>query len=124
MAQNEGLRIVRGNAFNIKIQVEAVRLDGTKVDNFNLAEANAQLKVWHAGQKTAREFVIDGNNAIISFDGTEMLGWYGLEMSGTFESAPWRFAVVQVFQIVETNEKVNVPSWTILTDRPTSWRAF
>ncbi|MBR2016485.1 MAG: hypothetical protein IKA00_04180 [Prevotella sp.] len=117
MAQNEELRIVRGNAFNIKIQVEAVRLDGTKVDNFNLAEANAQLKVWHAGQKTAREFVIDGNNAIISFDGTEMLGWYGLEMSGTFESAPWRFAVVQVFQIVETNEKANVPSWTILTDQ-------
>lgn len=116
MAQNEELRIVRGNAFNIKIQVEAIRLDGTKVDNFNLAESSPQLKVWHAGQKTDKEFVIDGNNAIISFDGTELLGWYGLEMSGTFESAPWRFAVVQVFQIVETNEKANVPSWTILTD--------
>ena len=117
MAQNEELRIVRGTAFNIKIQIEAIRLDGTKVDNFNLAEANPQLKGWHAGQKTAKEFVIDGNNAIISFDGTELLGWYGLEMSGTFESAPWRFAVVQVFQIVETNEKANVPSWTILTDQ-------
>lgn len=116
MVQNEELRIVRGNAFNVKIQVEAIRLDGTKVDNFNLAEANAQLKVWHAGQKTAKEFVIDGNSAIISFADTELLGWYGLEMSGTFESAPWRFAVTQVFQIVETNEKANVPAWTFLTD--------
>ncbi len=113
----EELRIVRGNAFNIEIKVQARRLDGTKVDNFHLADANAQLKVWHAGELTPKEFVVEDNNAIISFDGTQGLGWYGLEMSGTFEGAPWRFAVVQVFQIVETNEKANVPSWTILTDQ-------
>ena len=115
--KTEELRIVRGNAFSIKIQVEAVRLDGTVVEDFNLSEANATLKVWHAGDKQTKTFTIEGNNALIGFDGTEPLGWYGIEMSGTWQDAPWRFAVVQVFQVVETSEKANVPSWTILTDQ-------
>ena len=113
---NQELRIVRGNAFNIKIHVEAVRLDGTKVEDFDLSQSSAILKLIHAGVKNDKEFMIDGNNAIISFDGAELLGWYGVEMTGTFQNLPWRFQVNQVFQIVETNEKANVPSWTILTD--------
>ena len=115
--QNQELRIVRGNAFNIQIQVEAVRLDGQPIEYFRLADANPTLKVWHADQLTTHEFVIDENSVIISFDGNEGLGWYGFEMSGTFEGAPWRFTAVQVLQIVETSEKANIPSWTILTDQ-------
>ena len=113
---NKELRIVRGNAFSIKIHVEAVRLDGTKVEDFDLSQSSAILKLIHAGVKNDKEFMIDGNNAIISFDGAELLGWYGVEMTGAFQNLPWRFQVNQVFQIVETNEKANVPSWTILTD--------
>ena len=38
---NKELRIVRGNAFSIKIHVEAVRLDGTKVEDFDLSQSSA-----------------------------------------------------------------------------------
>ena len=110
------LRIVRGNAFSINIHVEAVRLDGTIVENFHLIDADATLRILHAGKKTTREFIIEDNNAIVSFSDGDGCGWYGMEMSGTYNGKPWRWCVENVFQIVETNERANVPSWTFMVD--------
>ena len=110
------LRIVRGNAFAIRLTVSAVHIDGTPVENFVLGEAEAVLKVMHLDEKTQKDFLIVGNDAIISFDGTQPLGWYGFEMTGTFNGKPWRWCVPQVFQVVETNAKANIPAWAMLTD--------
>lgn len=112
----EELRIVRGNAFDIKIHVEARRLDGSLVEDFSLADSEAVLKVIHGGNKQPWEFEVEGNDAVIAFPSTLTLGWYGLEMSGTYNDEGWRWCVPDVFQIVETNMKANVPSWTVLTD--------
>lgn len=108
------LRIVRGNGFSIKLDVEARRLDGSLVDSFDLSQADATLKLVHYGEKTSQEFIIEGNSAIITFGGSLLNGWYGFEMSGTFDYEPWRWCVKYVFQIVETNEKANIPTWTFL----------
>ena len=110
------LRIVRGNAFAIRLTVTAIHIDGTPVENFVLGEAEAVLKVMHLDEKTQKEFLIVGNDAIISFDGTQPLGWYGFDMTGEFNGKPWRWCVPQVFQVVETNAKANIPSWAFLTD--------
>ena len=110
------LRIVRGNAFAVRLTINAVHIDGTPVEDFNLGEAEPVLKVMHVNESTEKEFVIVGNDAVISFDGNLSLGWYGLEMTGTFNGKPWRWCVPQVFQIVENNLKANIPAWTILTD--------
>ena len=112
----EELRIVRGNAFGIKIHVEARRLDGSLVEDFSLADSEAVLNVMHGGNKQPWEFEVEGNDAVIAFPSTLTLGWYGLEMSGTYNGEGWRWCVPDVFQIVETNMKANVPSWTVLTD--------
>lgn len=110
------LRIVRGNAFAVRLTIEARRLDGTVIDDFDLSQAEATLNVLHVGNKTASTFTVTGNDATIVFNGTQGLGWYGLEMAGTYQGAPWRWCVDSIFQIVETNAKANVPSWTILAD--------
>ena len=104
------LRIVRGNAFAIRMTVTAIHIDGTPVENFVLGEAEAVLKVMHNDDKTQKDFLVVGNDAVISFDGTQSLGWYGFEMTGTFNGKPWRWCVPKVFQIVETNAKANIPS--------------
>jgi hypothetical protein len=70
----------------------------------------------HGGNKQSWEFEVEGNDAVIAFPSTLTLGWYGLEMSGTYNDEGWRWCVPDVFQIVETNMKANVPSWTVLTD--------
>ena len=114
--ESEVLRIVRGNAFTINIAIEAVRLDGSVVENFDLGASDAVLRVIHAGKKTEKEFIVDENNAIIAFEGTDTSGWYGLEMNGVYDAKPWRWCVENVFQLVETNEKANIPSWTFVID--------
>lgn len=110
------LRIVRGNAFSIRLTVNAVHIDGTPVENFVLGEASPVLKVMHNETATTKEFIIVNNNAVINFGGDLSLGWYGLEMTGIFNEKPWRWCVPQVFQIVETNQKANIPEWVFLTD--------
>ena len=112
----DALRIVRGNSFGLRIQVSAKRMDGTVVTDFDLSQAEASMKVLHAGKATAKNFVIEGNDAIVSFDGGTALGWWGLEMSGVYDDEQWRFCVDDVFQIVEANAKANVPSWAFVTD--------
>ena len=51
---NKELRIVRGNAFSIKIHVEAVRLDGTKVEDFDLSQSSAILKLMPSSPLTVQ----------------------------------------------------------------------
>ena len=110
------LRIVRGNAFAIRLTVSAVHIDGTPVENFVLSDAEAVLKVMHLDEKKSKDFLIIGNDAIINFGGDLSLGWYGFEMTGEFGGKPWRWCVNQVFQVVETNAKANIPAWAVLTD--------
>ena len=110
------LRIVRGNAFAIRLTVSAIHIDGTPVENFVLGDSEAVLKVMHLDGKTPKDFLIIGNDAIISFGGDISLGWYGFEMTGVFGGKPWRWCVPQVFQVVETNAKANIPAWAVLTD--------
>lgn len=113
---NTELRIVRGNGFAVRVEVEARRLDGTVIEDFSLADAEATLNIIYYDSKTAYEYAVDGNAAVISFSSDLNLGWYGMEMIGTYNSIQWRWCVRNVFQIVETNEKANIPNWTILAD--------
>lgn len=112
---NIQLRIVRGNAFKLRLEVEARRGDGTVIDGFTLS-GDETLKQLKNGTATALTFVPDGNAAIISFDDDLDLGTYGLEMTGTYQDEPWRWCVTAVFQIVETNARANIPAWTFFAD--------
>ena len=49
------LRIVRGNAFAIRLTVTAIHIDGTPVENFVLGEASPVLKVMHLDTKTEKD---------------------------------------------------------------------
>ena len=52
--KNDELRIVRGNAFGIRLTVRAIHADGTEVEDFNLAEANKKFKP--ANELVKREY--------------------------------------------------------------------
>ena len=109
------LKIVRGNGFTLCLQVEALRTDGTAVEDFSL-RGDEVLKLLHNGTAETKPYETVGNNVFVSFDGDDDLGWYGLEMTGLFHDEPWRWCVPKVFQVVETNERANLPSWTFLAD--------
>ena len=109
------LKIVRRNGFTLCLQVEARRTDGTAVEDFTL-QGDEVLKLLHNGASETKSYETVGNNVFVSFDGDDDLGWYGLEMTGLFHDEPWRWCVPKVFQIVETNERANLPSWTFLAD--------
>ena len=114
--KNDELRIVRGNAFGMRLTVRAIHADGTEVEDFNLAEANAVLNVVHQGTMTEKAFTIINNDVVINFDGLLALGWYGFEMSGLYNGSPWRWYIEQVFCIVESNARANIPAWAAITD--------
>ena len=111
------LRIVGGNSFQIAITVKARRVsDGSEIEDFDLSASSPVLNLIHAGEKTRKYFVTQGNQAIISFDGSEGLGYYGMEMSGSYNSEAWRFCIEKVLQLVDTNAKANIPEWSFLVD--------
>lgn len=109
------LKIVRGNGFTLCLQVEARRTDGTAVEGFAL-HGDEVLKLLHNGTAETKAYERVDNSIFVTFDGTDELGWYGLEMTGVYADEPWRWCVPKVFQIVETNERANLPSWTFLAD--------
>ena len=109
------LKIVRGNGFQLCLQVEAKRPDGTPVEGFAL-EGDEVLKLLHNGTAETKTYERVGNSVFVTFDGDDVLGWYGLEMTGVYHDEPWRWSVPKVFQVVETNERAHIPSWTILAD--------
>lgn len=111
------LRIVGGNSFQIAITVKARRVsDGSEIEDFDLSASSPVLNLIHAGEKTRKYFVTQGNQAIISFSGSEGLGYYGMEMSGSYNSEAWRFCIEKVLQLVDTNAKANIPEWSFLVD--------
>lgn len=110
------LRIVRGNAFGIKINVKALRIDGTEIEDFVLADAEGVAIITQGGTQTPMSYDIDGNSAIIMFDGCQGLGVYGLDMSGVWEEERWRFATRYLFEIVENSAQANIPEGCILLD--------
>lgn len=109
------LRVVRGNAFKLKIAVEAYTTGGRRVESFSVDEA--ELKLYKNGTLTAKEYtILEGTTILVEFDGTDALGVYGFQMSGTFEEEAWRWANWNVFQLVETNEKANIPDGCVVLD--------
>lgn len=109
------LRVVRGNAFKLKIAVEAYTPSGRKVESFSVDEA--ELKLYKNGTLTAKEYtILEGTTIMVEFDGSDALGVYGFQMQGTFEEEAWRWANWNVFQIVETNEKASIPDGFVVID--------
>lgn len=109
------LRIVRGNGFKLKIAVEAYTTGGRRVESFSVDEA--ELKLYKNGTLTAKEYtILEGTTILVEFEGTDALGIYGFQMSGTFEDEAWRWANWNVFQLVETNEKANIPEGCVVLD--------
>ena len=113
---NNVLRIVRGNAFAIQINVKALRTDGTEIQDFSLADSDAVALITVGKNQMPTPFDISGNSAIISFDGHQQQGIYGLDMSGVFRDEKWRFCTRLLFEIVETSAQANIPEGCILYD--------
>lgn len=109
------LRVVRGNAFKLKIAVEAYTTGGRKVESFDIDDA--ELKLYKNGTLTAKAYtILEETTIIVEFDGSDTLGVYGFQMEGTFEEEAWRWANWNVFQIVETNEKASIPDGFVVID--------
>lgn len=107
-----GLRIVRGNAFTLRIVVKAYRVDGSEVSGFVLDPTrDVLLLTTNTGVRAIPFTVEDGstNHALVEFGGGLQVGYYGLDFSGVFSGEDWRFAAKNVFQIVELTNQGNVP---------------
>ena len=113
---NNVLRIVRGNAFAIQINVKALRADGTEIQDFSLADSDAVALITVGKNQMPTPFDISGNSAIIAFDGHQQQGVYGLDMSGVFRDEKWRFCTRLLFEVVETSVQANIPEGCILYD--------
>ena len=114
-----GLRIVRGNAFTLRIVVKAYRTDGSEVSGFVLdPTTDVLLMTTSTGVRPIPFTVEDGstNHAIVSFGGGLQVGYYGLDFSGVFSGEDWRFAAKNVFSIVELTAQGNVPKDGIVTE--------
>ena len=114
-----GLRIVRGNAFTLRIVVKAYRTDGSEVSGFILdPTTDVLLMTTSTGVRAIPFTVEDGstNHAIVSFGGGLQVGYYGLDFSGIFNGEDWRFAAKNVFSIVELTAQGNVPKDGIVTE--------
>ena len=114
--ENEKLKIVQGNAFTLQIALDGVRIDGSLVADFDIGDANATLYVIRCSSRTEKEFTVSDKKVYVDFSGSESLGWYSLEMTGTYDSKPWRWAIGQVFQLVSSNEAASIPSWCVVVD--------
>ena len=109
------LRVVRGNAFKLKIAVEAYTPSGRRIDSFALGEA--VLKLDKNGTLTTKEYtILEGTTILVAFDGSDSLGVYGFQMSGEYEGEAWRWANAEIFQIVESNVKAHIPDGCVLLD--------
>lgn len=109
------LRVVRGNAFKLKIAVEAYTPSGRRIDSFALGEA--VLKLDKNGTLTTKEYtILEGTTILVAFDGSDSLGVYGFQMSGEYEDEAWRWANAEIFQIVESNVKAHIPEGCVLLD--------
>ena len=110
------LRIVRGNAFAIKVNVKALRPDGTEIQDFSLADSDAVALITVGQNQMPTPFEVEGNAAVITFDGHQQQGVYGIDMSGVFRDEKWRFCSRLLFEIVETTAQANIPAGCILYD--------
>ena len=113
---NDVLRIVRGNAFAVQVNVKALRADGTEIQDFSLADSDAVALITVGQNQMPTPFEVSGNAAIIAFDGHQQQGVYGLDMSGVFNDEKWRFCTRMLFEIVETSAQANIPEGCILYD--------
>lgn len=114
-----GLRIVRGNAFTLRIVVKAYRSDGTEVSGFVLDPSKDVLLLTTTMGVRALPFTVeDGstNHALVTFGGGLQTGYYGLDFSGVFSGEEWRYAAKNVFQVVELTKQGNIPDDGIVYD--------
>ena len=107
--------MVRGNAFKLKIAIEAYTPSGMKVESFSVDEA--VLKLYKNGTLTTKEYtILEGTTILVEFDGSDALGVYGFQMAGTYDDEAWRWANWDVFQIVETNVNANIPEDCVILE--------
>ena len=114
-----GLRMVRGNAFSLRIKVRAYRIDGTEIGDFVLNPLTDTLLLTSSSTVRPLAFSVeDGstNNAVVSFGAAMQAGYYGLDFSGVWDGVAWRFSAKNVFQIVELTAQGNVPKDGVIYD--------
>ena len=109
-------RIPLGNAFKLKIAVRAFCVDGTEIERFTLTTDDTLMLTSSSGKTEMTFEVEEGNNAVVTFDGTLPLGYYGFEFSGVFEGEAWRYAVDKAFQVVMFTNQSSIPVDGILID--------
>ena len=107
-----GTRIVRGNAFSLRIVVKAYDVNGSEIEGFVLNPETDTLLLTMSNAVRPMSFILeDGstNHAIVSLGAALQTGYYGLDFSGIFGGVAWRFSAKNVFQIVEMTSQGNVP---------------
>lgn len=111
------LRIVRGNTFFTRSEVEARTYAGELIEDFDLEQATGIKIVARAGYKAIdmTDFSISGNYLSIKWKGLPC-GHYGLDVSGLWNGIEWRFFNDDVLSIVESSDKANIPPDCIIRD--------
>lgn len=112
-------KIVKGNAFGLRLQLEPVYLEGSPVDGFDVAQAHPALQMKSVAQNSWVSVpyeIIDAKTVTTQFDGDLPLGVYGFQMSGVWEDEEWRWCAKTVFMIVEETKSANLPVDGILLD--------
>ena len=114
-----GLRIVRGNAFTLRIVVKAYDINGSEIEGFVLDPATDTLLLTTTNAVRPLSFTVEEgstNHAIVSFGAAMQANYYGLDFSGTWGGVAWRFSAKNVFQIVELTAQGNVPKDGVVYD--------
>ena len=112
-------KIVKGNAFGLRLQLEPVYLDGSPVEGFDVAQAQAALQMKSVGQSGWTNVpyeVVDATTVTTQFDGKLPLSTYGFQMQGTWSDEEWRWCAKAVFMIVEETKSADLPADGILLD--------
>ena len=108
---DEILRVPRGNDFRLRLTPKAVAPAGAQ-DFRDIGNLAACLVKGYSSQKIPCDYTLtSAGDILIEISGTQSCTTYGIELTGTYEGAAWRYKDCKVFRIVDCNHDSNVTDW-------------
>ena len=107
----ETTKIVRGNAFCIRLELKPIVADGSPVEDFDIAQSDAVLQMKSIAQTHWNEMsfaVIDATAVSVQLSAWLTLGTYGFQMNGQWNGKDWRWCNKNVFIIVEETKHIQI----------------
>ena len=107
---DEILRVPRGNDFRLRMKPKTVAPAGAQ--DFRDIDNLAACLVKGYVQRIPCDYTLtSAGDILIKISGTLSCTTYGIELTGTYEGAAWRYKDCKVFRIVDCNHDSNVTNY-------------